>query len=143
MILLGTQVVKMSDGSMTTLADIASGSGGGSKYEEETLYSGVESQTSYTLSKSISNYDLIGIRCARSNNIEIYNIFPASYLIASITTQQKIGLTTDDKYTFFKVTNETTLTKQEESDLHIVGVIGIIIGTQNSLRLNKIMEVNK
>ena len=104
------------------------GGGGGSEYDEEILYSGVNSQSSYTLSNNISDYDLIGIRCARSSNFEVYNIFPASYLLDSITTQKKVGLATDDKYTFFKVTNETTLTKQEENDLHIVGVIGIVTG---------------
>lgn len=105
----------------------ANAGSGGSGYSETVLYTGSSSQSSYQLSDNISNYDLVWIRTPRSNNFETGSIFPASYLIDSITTQKKIGIATDDKYTFFKVTNETTLTRQEENDLHIEKVVGIKI----------------
>ena len=105
-----------------------SGGGAGSGYSETTLYSGSSTQSTYQLTDDISNYDLIWIGFERSSNFETSIIYPSSYLLDAITSQNKIGAATDDKYSFFTVTSETLLTRQNEDDLHIVMVKGIKYG---------------
>ena len=105
-----------------TIYNIEGSGGSGSGYSETTLYSGSSTQSTYQLTDDISNYDLIWIGFERSSNFETSIIYPSSYLLDAITSQNKIGAATDDKYSFFTVTSETLLTRQNEDDLHIVMV---------------------
>ena len=95
-------------------------------YSETTLFSGDgTSQSTYALSQGIENFDLIGVRFLRTNDLEIFNIYPSSYLISLITTGNSTGVATNDKWCFFGLTDSSTIVRRDESDLHVVGVVGI------------------
>lgn len=115
--------VKIGEGLSITEGGVLSAAGGG--FSSETLYSNAESISACTLSKAITNYKMIGIRFLRSNNLEVFNIYPVDYLLTLMSGSNATGVSTNDKWCFFRVTDASTLTIVDSSDLHIYEVYGI------------------
>ena len=98
---------------------------GASTYSFETLYSNAESISSCPLSKPITNYKMIGVRFLRTNNLEVFNLYPVDYLLKLKGGSNSTGTATNDKWCFFRVTDESTLTIVDSSDLNIYEVYGV------------------
>lgn len=102
---------------------VLSTSGG---YSVTTIYTGDgTSQSTYALTQPVNSFDFIGVRFLRTNNLEIFNIYPSSYLMSLITTGNSTGVATNDKWCFFGLTDASTLVRRDESDLHVIEVFGI------------------
>lgn len=138
----GTSVVPNPQGSPTdtletieidgTVYDIAgSGGGGGSAYEETTLWSGSDSAT-MQLSESFENYDaimLVGKNTYNNVDYSISGIWLTSYLKAHINDGMRFGLANDSWYVYFSITNDTTFVRQDQYSVYISEIKGLKFGS--------------
>lgn len=118
-----------------TVYDIAgSGGGGGSAYEETTLWSGSDSAT-MTLSEPFENYDavmLVGKNTYNNVDYSISGIWLTSYLKAHINDGMRFGLANDSWYVYFSITNDTTFVRQDQYSVYISEIKGLKLGSGGS-----------
>ncbi len=115
--------VKVGTGLSINESGVLSASGG---YSVTAIYTGDgTTQATYALTQPVTSFDFIGVRFLRTNNLEIFNVYPSSYLMSLITSGNSTGVATNDKWCFFGLTDASTLVRRDESDLHVVEVLGI------------------
>lgn len=114
-----------------TVYDIAgSGGGGGSAYEETTLWSGSDS-ASMTLSESFENYDAVMIIARTTYNNTEYSmsaIWSVDYMKAHINDGMRFELTGDSWYIYFSIADATTFVRQDHYYFYISNIIGLKLG---------------
>lgn len=110
--------------------DIAGGGSGGSGYEETVIYTASASEATYQLSKPLTDFDAIQvfIKYANSGSYETSGTFVTSNLVSGVY----YGVTTDGWYTYFSVTDASTLTRQDTSAAFVNKIIGLKFGSGGS-----------
>ena len=100
--------------------------GGGSKYSETVLFTGTGSESTYALSETIQNFDMIEvqIRYSPSGNYRVPTLFPVSDFETGVTYRA----TADDWYVGFAYTDDTTFTKIDSRNAYITHIKGIKCG---------------
>lgn len=127
--------VKIGEGLSITEGGVLSAAGG--TFSVETLYSNSTSQSSCALSKPITDYEMIGIRFPRGNNLELFNTYLTSYLSLIIGELDATGVATNDKWLFFRVADASTLTIVDSSGLYISEVYGVKFGNTPAVSTRK------
>ena len=103
------------------------GSGGTeSGYSETVLFTGSGSESTYALSDSIQNYDLIEVQIKYSQlgDYRVPTVFPVSDFTTGITYRA----TADDWYVGFVYTDDTTFTNADSRNAYITEIKGIKVG---------------
>ena len=106
--------------------DIVGGGSGGSGYEETVIYTASASEATYQLSKPLTDFDAIQvfIKYANSGSYETSGTFVTSNLVSGVS----YGVTTDGWYTYFSVTDASTLARQDTNGAFVNKIIGLKFG---------------
>lgn len=106
------------------------GGGTGSGYSETVLFTGSGSESTYALSDSIQNYDLIEvqIKYLLLGDYRVPTLFPVSDFETGITYRA----TADDWYVGFVYTDDTTFTNADSRNAYITEIKGIKCGSSGS-----------
>lgn len=112
------------------ITDAGGGGGGGgtgSGYSETVLFTGSGSESTYALSDSIQNYDLIEVQIKYSQlgDYRVPTLFPVSDFETGITYRA----TADDWYVGFVYTDDTTFTNADSRNAYITEIKGIKCGS--------------
>ena len=102
--------------------------GGDDKYAEITIYDSDSDVSTLNLSQSILNFDSIMVYCHSAGN-NIVSTFSVSELLQFTGSNDQFGITSDEKYWYFKVTNSKTFTRGDYSGLSCFKIVGLRYGS--------------
>lgn len=106
--------------------------GGGSSFQREIIYSAAAQEDTYILSSPLTDFDAITVFAKGGTNTmyRASSFFTIDELVAEKGNQNaRFAITTDGWYSYFSVTDESTLARQDTSSLWVYAIVGIKFGS--------------